>query len=685
MIASEADDTRKNRLDTGTISFSDIENKADFNVTHVSVSGGTGGPGMPTAYQNSNSASSTTKSAVEQGQLIIRNQDKQQQNIADLSRDTESANNPLKQIFDKQKELDKIETVELIKDIAQQAKSITQKYDRIQAQKDIENNKELLSKAEALKQYNDLSDEDKAKISFEEFYTDNQDYWYYAAVDTQLEANKQKGNNIGTMGNDFSKGVDSAVSIITSIITGDITGGLAGASAPWLAEQIKLHTGHMGEDGKWQTDDIAGNLIAHAILGAVVAELQGNSGLAGGAGAVTGEVAADIIRKQLYGKEVKDLTEDEKQTISALSQLAAGLAVAAGGGSVGDAGAAINSSKNAVENNFLSNKYGVEKLDEKGKALYKKLKDAGIGDIDELQAKFEECNGNSDCERDVRNEFREQERKAGEILTQLYQTGQLSREEFEYLNSYYAEAMMYGAGEGQKLHNTGFNLAGEIYDLSGHFWTPMGLISDSYLSAIRYDIMIEDWKAEGLSNEEIQSKLLKLNIIDSGIAPVNVNALLNLYDNGASKDQIMAFASTVIFNKLVGKASNAAGKGTGAATQSNNKYSGGLVKVNKPDAAADALAQRIGGVSRVRFANDGREFDCISDMYIAQTKPALQQLNKSVRVQMKATFEAAKDTNRSVYYHFEGQPSQSVINKLNEYSNRYGVKVVIDTKPLNPK
>ena len=98
----------------------------------------------------------------------------------------------------------------------------------------------------------------------------------------------------------------------------------------------------MDEEGKWQTDDIAGNLIAHAILGAVVAELQGNSGLAGGAGAVAGEVAADIIRKQLYGKEVKDLTEEEKQTISALSQLASGLAVAAGGGNFGDASAAIN-------------------------------------------------------------------------------------------------------------------------------------------------------------------------------------------------------------------------------------------------------------------------------------------------------------------------------------------------------
>ncbi|OTQ63031.1 hypothetical protein B6D17_11180 [Gilliamella apis] len=45
------------------------------------------------------------------------------------------------------------------------------------------------------------------------------------------------------MGNDFSKGVDSAVSIITGIITGDMTGGLAGASVPWLAEQIKIQAG----------------------------------------------------------------------------------------------------------------------------------------------------------------------------------------------------------------------------------------------------------------------------------------------------------------------------------------------------------------------------------------------------------------------------------------------------------
>ena len=147
------------------------------------------------------------------------------------------------------------------------------------------------------------------------------------------------------MGNDFSKGVDSAVSIITGIITGDMTGGLAGASAPWLAEQIKIQAG----------DNETARLVAHAILGAVVAELQGNSALSGGVGAVSGELASKVIINTLYGgKDASELTEEEKQTISTLSQLAAGLAVAVGGGNIGDASAAISSSKNAVENNGLS-------------------------------------------------------------------------------------------------------------------------------------------------------------------------------------------------------------------------------------------------------------------------------------------------------------------------------------------
>ena len=115
-----------------------------------------------------------------------------------------------------------------------------------------------------------------------------------------------------------------------------------------------------------------------------------------------------------------------------------------------------------------------------------------------------------------------------------------------------------------------------------------------------------------------------------------------------------------------------------------SRYSGRLAKVNNPDIGADKLAERIGGESRVRFEHDTsfREFDAISSEYIAQAKPALSSANPAVKDQMKASFEAAIATNKKVYYQFEGVPAQSVIDKLMEYSERYGIEVVIDTTPL---
>ncbi|WP_221770543.1 restriction endonuclease fold toxin [Listeria booriae] len=124
--------------------------------------------------------------------------------------------------------------------------------------------------------------------------------------------------------------------------------------------------------------------------------------------------------------------------------------------------------------------------------------------------------------------------------------------------------------------------------------------------------------------------------------------------------------------------------GTDSEGISSSPYSGDLVKVPKPDDAADLLAERVSGESRVRFENDpkGREFDVISDEFVAQAKPALNNLGTKVRSQMRATFEAAKRTGKKVYYQFEGEPAQEVIDKLYEYSERFGVEVVIDTTPL---
>lgn len=64
----------------------------------------------------------------------------------------------------------------------------------------------------------------------------------------------------------------------------------------------------------------------------------------------------------------------------------------------------------------------------------------------------------------------------------------------------------------------------------------------------------------------------------------------------------------------------------------------------------------------MRFSNDpkGREFDVVSDEYIAQTKPDLSTYGQSWRNQTKATFEADKETGRRAYFHFEGQPADAI-------------------------
>lgn len=44
--------------------------------------------------------------------------------------------------------------------------------------------------------------------------------------------------------------------------------------------------------------------------------------------------------------------------------------------------------------------------------------------------------------------------------------------------------------------------------------------------------------------------------------------------------------------------------------------------------------------------------------------------------------EMASLAEAKVYYQFEGIPSQEVLDKLYEYSERYGGEVIIDTEPL---
>jgi len=92
---------------------------------------------------------------------------------------------------------------------------------------------------------------------------------------------------------------------------------------------------------------------AHAVANAALAAMQGQSALAGAAGAVAGELAGSIA-KEMYGKEVAELSESQKQTISSLATIAAGIAGGLAGDGTAAAVAGAQGGKTVVENNSLA-------------------------------------------------------------------------------------------------------------------------------------------------------------------------------------------------------------------------------------------------------------------------------------------------------------------------------------------
>jgi len=112
----------------------------------------------------------------------------------------------------------------------------------------------------------------------------------------------------------------------------------------------------------------------------------------------------------------------------------------------------------------------------------------------------------------------------------------------------------------------------------------------------------------------------------------------------------------------------------------NGPYSGNLIKVGNPDPQADRLGARLGGESRVKFQNDpsAREFDVVSDQFVAQTNTGIQQISSRWRNAAKATFEAAIQNGKTPYFHFEQLPGVDILAKLREYAARYGIQPVID-------
>ncbi|WP_170994182.1 hemagglutinin repeat-containing protein, partial [Escherichia coli] len=325
----------KNHLDTGTLGFSDLHNEADYKVSHSGISLSGGGSfgdkfqgnmpgGMISAGGHSGHAEGTTQAAVADGTITIRDRDNQKQNLANLSRDPAHANDSISPIFDKEKEQRRLQTVGLISDIGSQVADIARTQGELNA----------------LKAAKEATGETLPANA-----TEKQRQEYLAKLrDTQAYRNEMA--KYGT-GSEIQRGIQAAMAALQGLAGGNMAGALAGASAPELANIIGHHAGI--------DDNTAAKAIAHAILGGVTAALQGNSAAAGAIGAGTGEVIASAIAKSLYpGVDPSKLTEDQKQTVSTLATLSAGMAGGIASGDVAGAAAGAGAGKNVVENNALS-------------------------------------------------------------------------------------------------------------------------------------------------------------------------------------------------------------------------------------------------------------------------------------------------------------------------------------------
>lgn len=261
------------------------------------------------------------------GNITIRDTQGQKQDVAALDRDAAHASQTLSPIFDREKEQQRLQQAQLIGEIGNQVADIARTEGQIAGEKAKRDPAALAqARAELAATGKPFTEQDVVQ----------------RACNTGMAA-----SGFGT-GGKYQQAIQAATAAVQGLAGGNLSAALAGGAAPYLAEVVKTLTTDpvTGEVNK------AANVAAHAVVNAALAVAQGKNALAGAAGAGTGEIVG-MIATEMYNKPVSELSETEKQTVSTLATVAAGLA----GGLVGDSGASAvagaQSGKTTVENNTL--------------------------------------------------------------------------------------------------------------------------------------------------------------------------------------------------------------------------------------------------------------------------------------------------------------------------------------------
>ncbi|WP_337241827.1 hemagglutinin repeat-containing protein [Proteus faecis] len=350
-VISSTAEAKNNQLDTGTLGFSDIHNYAEYKVEHqsggVSTSGGVEGNmlanmghALAMAGNHSDSAENTTQSAVSQGTWTVRDSDNQQQDIAQLSQNTDNAHSTLNKIFDKEKEQNRQQKQQLVGEIGAQIIDLATTVDTIRGTN-------IAKDESTLNRLSDTAYDDiyQALSETKDNVTERDVQNYLFQQRLQDYTNQ---SDFGT-GGKYTRAIQAVTAFTQGIMGNNIVTAIANGSAPYLANEVKNQI-----QGNSVESDIQ-RTIAHGLVNASLALAKGENAAAQAAGAMTGETVG-ILSHSLYGKTPEELTEPEKQNISAWATLASGIA----GGLISDNSAGVTNAAQAgkvvVENNYLTAK-----------------------------------------------------------------------------------------------------------------------------------------------------------------------------------------------------------------------------------------------------------------------------------------------------------------------------------------
>ncbi|WP_390623059.1 hypothetical protein ACEQUB_p00783 (plasmid) [Ralstonia syzygii] len=289
----------KNTLTTGTLSFSDIHNHAEYSVSSFGISGGVGyqsdkksgetskaeseeprkkaapggfSPMLP--LMSSGSADSTTRSAVAEGTIDITNQAQQKQDLAMLSRDTSNTNT----VLDKNPDLGEIlsRQAELQKAASAAGEAVARTIG------DIADSKRADALAEAEKAHQAGNEELANK--------------YRAEADQWKEGGEYRAG-LHMAGGALVAGLGGG-----SAIGGAVGAGAVSLAAPQLTELADKVASSMGGGVAGQ---MAGNVVANVAAGAV-------GSVGGGSGAFMGS-SVDRYNRQLHPDEQKWIKDNAKR------------------------------------------------------------------------------------------------------------------------------------------------------------------------------------------------------------------------------------------------------------------------------------------------------------------------------------------------------------------------------------